>query len=73
MDSSSVARVRQLKRRSTSPLDCSASPIVHFPLKYENQNCGKFDELARLIDFSDQSDTDDSSPPDSGTWIKVVN
>ena len=70
MDSAKV-RVRQLKRRSTSPLDCAASSPVGlpncFPVKYsEISKNSNFDELAKLIDFSDQSDTDDSSPPDSG-------
>ena len=53
-------RVRKLKRRSTSPIQsggavCPASPIS-----------SRFDEeLAKIIDYSDLSDTDDSQP-DSG-------
>ena len=63
-------RVRKLKRRSTSPIGtattsganhvCPASPIT-----------SRFDEeLAKIIDYSDLSDTDDSQP-DSGTYLKT--
>ena len=60
-------RVRKLKRRSTSPIQsggggtgavCPASPIS-----------SRFDEeLAKIIDYSDLSDTDDSQP-DSGKFM----
>ena len=69
MESPTLPRiVRKLKRRSTSPIQmdekfvdkCPASPIS-----------SRFDdELAKIIDYSDFSDTDDSQP-DSGEYLTL--